>query len=553
MTARRRPHVLRRRSALAPRPRGGHLAGEEGIALISVIGFSAVIGLLVVALTSFTIGQVRLADRDADWISALSAAEAGVDDYLSRLNDDSNYWLYDAANPPPVANPAFDGFVPLPGPANDATFTYRVDSAATLASGGVNLSVTGDVDGQQRVVEVLLRRQGFLDYLYFTNFETVDPEAYATAADRTWAATNCNRHAWATPARDSRCSNIVFYGDPTFSDDIDGPLHSNDTLRVFGTPAFNGTTTSSDPNAPRWIDVGGAGVPTFAEGQIDFQELLDLPPNNRSLIRQTDPALGNTGCLFTGPTRIEFLASGRMRVQSPFTRSSNCPTSPDPTRAIEQALPANGVIYVQGIPTDPTDPNFTAGCPTGSHPFAAHFPAGDVTPYGCRDADVFVFGTYVGAITVSAQNDVEIVGDLLRGAGDDNVMGLIADNNVWVTHPVRCTAFSGSRCTRGTNLDVPDLGRPFTDPVIEAAILAVQHSFRVRNHNLGAPLGRLTVTGAIAQQYRGAVGTFSSRTSSIVSGFEKAYGYDARLRYLSPPFYLDPVRSRWQIVSWAER
>ena len=42
---------------------------------------------------------------------------------------------------------------------------------------------------------------------------------------------------------------------------------------------------------------------------------------------------------------------------------------------------------------------------------------------------------------------------------------------------------------------------------IDAAILAINHSFIVDNYDCGSPLGTLTVNGAIAQKYRGAVGT----------------------------------------------
>ena len=42
---------------------------------------------------------------------------------------------------------------------------------------------------------------------------------------------------------------------------------------------------------------------------------------------------------------------------------------------------------------------------------------------------------------------------------------------------------------------------------IDAAILSLQHSFIVDNYQCGAKLGKLTVNGAIAQQFRGPVGT----------------------------------------------
>jgi hypothetical protein len=54
----------------------------------------------------------------------------------------------------------------------------------------------------------------------------------------------------------------------------------------------------------------------------------------------------------------------------------------------------------------------------------------------------------------------------------------------------------------------------------------------------------------LAQRYRGPVGT--NLNGSIASGFSKDYNYDQRLRYLSPPNFLDPVASQWSVVLWAE-
>ena len=53
----------------------------------------------------------------------------------------------------------------------------------------------------------------------------------------------------------------------------------------------------------------------------------------------------------------------------------------------------------------------------------------------------------------------------------------------------------------------------------------------------------MTVTGAIGQKFRGPVGTFGSGNT----GYIKNYTYDDRLRYISPPHFLDPVESAWHI------
>jgi hypothetical protein len=77
---------------------------------------------------------------------------------------------------------------------------------------------------------------------------------------------------------------------------------------------------------------------------------------------------------------------------------------------------------------------------------------------------------------------------------------------------------------------------------IDAAILSLQHSFTVDNHDCGAKLGNLTVNGAIAQKYRGPVGTTGG------TGFIKDYNYDDRLRYRSPPYFLEPIAASWHVV-----
>ena len=56
-------------------------------------------------------------------------------------------------------------------------------------------------------------------------------------------------------------------------------------------------------------------------------------------------------------------------------------------------------------------------------------------------------------------------------------------------------------------------------------------------------LGTITLYGAVAQKYRGTVGTGGS------TGYLKAYTYDQRMKYQSPPFFLNPVDSAWQIVT----
>ena len=81
---------------------------------------------------------------------------------------------------------------------------------------------------------------------------------------------------------------------------------------------------------------------------------------------------------------------------------------------------------------------------------------------------------------------------------------------------------------------------------IEAAILALKDSFVVDNYQCGSALGTLTVFGAIAQKFRGPVGTFSG--TDLNSGYAKDYNYNDALRYRSPPYFLDPMQAAWRVI-----
>ena len=192
----------------------------------------------------------------------------------------------------------------------------------------------------------------------------------------------------------------------------------------------------------------------------------------------------------------------------------------------------------------------------------------DANQYGCRDGDVFVQGQLKGQLTIAAANNVIITGNVTYNGGTSgtSLLGLVANNFVQVRHPVQLqtTSYSPPQSSQpaacSSSWDRTDyvrnssnnyvqricsdnLSGAQSNPSINAAILAVNHSFTVPYWQRGAALNTLSVTGAIAQRFRGPVGTNSGGT--VVTGYAKNYVYDQRLRYLSPPKFLDPVASAW--------
>ncbi len=527
-------------------------ADEAGLAMIIVVMVVLLMTLIPLAIFSQAVEQLPLARHDQDHESALAAAEAGVDDYLNHLAQNSNYWTYNPGNPPPDGNLAFGSWIKLSGPStNGECFRYDVDTSTTASTGIVYLTSSGKrltnsalgctSAGVMRTVTLGLRRQGFLDYLWLTDYEITDPALTGASTSR------CKVHAWQYNSTTGRygpdlsaspdCS-IVYW---TSLASLNGPVHSNDGLYVCGSPSFLGNTDTyynspTSNNQPNALKFGGGGTvlnplncansPIYGvsqPAQPAAGALLPFPPANTSIRNQADSVLGGAGCLFTGPTTIKLNADGTMDVTSPATKSSNC--MPVTTG---MHLPSNGVIYVQNVPAG-ADPNHSA-C-SGNACFG----------------DVNVSGTLNGQLTIASMDDINITGNLTyhQYPGGNDVLGLVADNDVAVVHAANAT--------------VQD------DLTIDAAIMSLNHSFYVQNWSTGTNAActgahpctvpgvhSLIVNGVITQEFRGPVGTFSGSPPVLQSGYNKDYNYDSRLKYLSPPFFLSPTQSAWQRISYAE-
>jgi hypothetical protein len=552
--------------------------GEEGVALITVIMATLVIAVLASAIVAYAEGSRRVSRGDQDWNGALAAAEAGIDDYVFRLNQNANYWLYGPGTPPPDGNQAFTNWVSVAGGSTESEFRYSVDASTLGADGRIRITSTGQVRDRKRTVHATLRRRSFLDYLYFTDYETKDPASYTGSPfSASTAQTRCARYYYGgvgtqrdvngrvdfsgdSDSGGSYCTDINFIT----ADNINGPLHSNDAILVCGSPNFNGDTSTS------WTGSGGiryrtnssctGNTPDFANpGDPRLLAPLTMPPSN-SVIRN-ETAVGLGGCLYTGPTRIRLNSNGTMSVKSPFSKQTN--NSPCPTNGTG-ALPTNGVIYVQNVPSVASDPNFTSGCPYSvngrAHPLG--FPiTSDLNTYSCRNGDVFLEGTLDGQLTIAAENNIDLTWHTTYedGVSGDDLLGLIANNYIEIYHPISCSNSNDSSCDLQAKLPSGALfsgesnkTNQFEDATVNAAMLSVNHSFWVQQYNVGSDsnLDGLHVVGAISQRYRGPVGTNSG--GSVVTGYAKDYVYDQRLQYLSPPKFLDPVSSAWGIATWAE-
>lgn len=537
---------------------------EDGIALISVIGATFAVSLLIAAAVNYAARALPQTLDHEDWNAALAAAEAGVDDLLYRLNQNPNYWSL----LPDEGNVALNGWRPLSGGDSAASYTYSINADEVGRTGAVDVISTGRVGDQTRTVEVRLRRRGFLDAIYFTDYESSDPFAIvSSSAQRTHLDSYCARYhpfrdksaARNSPVGSGGCGDIRFAP----GDVLEGPTISNDALlirpgatsigqgpRFLGTveTGWDGRNAAGQHTGRLWLrDNNSSGEPFFQDG-IVTQDRLAVPTTSATMKQQAM----QTGCLYQGPTYIRFRATGqpRMTVVSPRTTNANpgCVGTDLPLKDGE-------VLYVDN----------STGSPS-SHPLGMPR-ANDVTAYSRTAGDAFVHGTLDGQVTVAAANDVVIVHDLLyadRGPSSDDLLGLIADNRVSIYHPVSSSGSNGTNLpSYGSALPpfnrAPGSGAPAGDGVVwtnarvDGALLALNRSFWVQNYGNGAPLGTLSVHGAIAQRWRGPVATaHPTIPNAHGSGYLKDYVYDDRLTFLTPPYFLEPERSPWERRRWVE-
>ena len=580
---------------------------DDGIAIVMVIGVSMVLMILVTVALGVSLSGMTKSKTDENWNGAITAAYAGIEDYKSKIANDNSYYRYgnpaapfsagSTLSPPPQPNPAFGtgvagtwATVPSDRVGEEtASYRYEVDSQNYLNSGVLKVRATGRVGNVTRSIVANLKQKGFIDFLYYTDYEINDPDLL-TGLTATQKA-NCIKYAYAGRPT-SNCGAIAFGK----FDVINGPMHTNDTFRACGS-TFNGAVTTSYRPASGDAYVRGnassAGCPTgdiekFPKGRPVSVGTLDLPPTNQKMfdeVRTDIPSeVPRPGCLYSGPTKIVFNANGTMTVRSPWTkvtRVSNaagtagtvpteCGTPGTATGQLGSAggatitVPARNLIFVQDVkfvtsnvvalqpqwktntfPKKTATTDYTAtDCNNGNflgYPLSNEtVPAGISTSYNCKKGDVFVEGTVNGEVSINADNYIYVTNDLRYStAAADSVLGLIAQNQIWVWNPIKTVNGVQSRIYGG-------------DRYIDAAMLSVLKTFNAQNHGVDVGRGTLHVKGAIAQKYRGPVATGNSTTGALASGFSKDYNYDERFRYIAPPKFLSPVSTTYGITTVVE-
>lgn len=341
-----------------------------------------------------------------------------------------------------------------------------------------------------------LHRRDFLDYLYFTEHDRL-PSALVSAKCSSLGAA---------------CEYPVYQT----QDHVSGAIRTDSAhVWVCGTPSFEG------------------GV--FATGTPVLEQAWQLPGLSSSAVSQLKTACGTSTP--TGGT-----TAGSLQL----------PASDQHLQAIAQragsayALDSSSCVELNGRQIDVwtdtgSQPTTTQDCTQLGTPTELPFPATGVL---WVSGNAYVWGVDGGGLTIAASGDIRVLDNLTLAcapavpasaqalqaacATSDDLLGLVANQAVVVQW------HSGTAAQQ-----------------LDAAVLSLQGETRISSAaNLSADACPTTQAGqaptcptlwflgAMASEYRGVFGGYSSLNGQLLAGFAKQFVYDPRLRHQQPPWML---------------
>jgi hypothetical protein len=414
-----------------------------------VMVFAVIMLISVMAIMEIGAQDAALAMRDIRASQAFYSAEAGAERGQAWLKGQTSF----PTNPITPFSDSPETFagslyhINITPDASGPRTIYTVTSYATVVDSSRNRS---------RAIEVDITPTAFTDYLYYTNRD-VGP------------------------------------GSPGYfrtGDTIDGPVHVNDELAIWGDPVFTSRVEST--HGTIYYENGGcptsiASISNSPYDIPDFQEGCELGVEAIPWLSQSSiTTLKNMAGLTLSSRKIEF---GRDAGSGPMLGWLSHSKLNQTSWTDVELSSFNGIIYVNG---------------------------------SCE-----VYGVVDGQVTIVSNGHIDITDDLLVANSDadgprpgcDDMIGLVA----------------------GSKVDVQDTTPNGSDCVIHAHIMAINNQgCLVEHYGQGAPRGVLTVVGGLAQDKWGPTGTGyydEQGEFHLLTGYERDFHYDWRLRTMLPPGY----------------
>ncbi len=507
--------------------------GRRGSTLLLVIASTLIIATLTVTMLSLTSTNLRGNKRLQARATALTIAESGAELGVLWLRDQptpptSDHNLTSVLAAPPEGSTWNISLTNDPNNANQFLKTYEI-------------TCTAAVSGHSRRVRVVVRQSTFGKYAYFTDRETSSASGGAI-----WWNSN---------------------------DEIDGPVHSNNTGGTNFNINYSGWN-SNNPRRPIFRDiVTGCGntinyQPSRPKSESDFQKVflngskgyllnvnrVNLPPSTEDQKRaawgdfsgypsttgvyiRSDAGGGNGGIYIHGNAGIT------MSVDAGGNQIMTVVQGTD-TTVIKFDMAAGTTSVLSGS-VGPGSPTSAASMSNG-----VIYCSGNITSLRGTIADNWVANgeiqrrsAWTIATDTNAGKDITITGDLVYATRPDKSQPLDAP----------CNLAAGTLGIVAQDIKIADDGTPYyrhynreLNCVMLAGSSTVDGSISVQNYDRGTT-GTLKVIGGLIQSTRGPVGTINS-SGNIATGYAKDYHYDRRLASAPPPHY--PTTGSYDRISW---
>lgn len=403
-------------------------AREDGLTLIVAITVMFIASLLLTAAFVSAGGDITLTSQNTNQKKAYYAAMAGISAYKYDLQTNPNYWLTCPSIPETTSGKTE---VAVPGASEEKYKVRTVPSSkwekeghsacesgkqssiietSGSASGTFRIESTGIYGtGANRVTRSLVAtfsHPGYLNYVYLSNFEEADPEV------RGKEEKPCEVYHEEREKEGLESSNACISFPWISADKIEGPFHTNDKADISGSPVFG----RPGHNDAIEMDRGYyGGTPKFEGNGYTTKGATLLPPE-----APATELLSEAGDKYTGRTIIT-LEGNKMKVTSKGKTEENVP------------FPSNGVIAVT---------ESSSGCSYKYRALETMYNTEATEGTGC--GNVYIKGKYTESLTVIAQNDVIIVGNLTTEGGESGgepkgnaALGLIAIGHARLYHPIK--------------------------------------------------------------------------------------------------------------------
>jgi hypothetical protein len=271
-------------------------------------------------------------------------------------------------------------------------------------------------------------------------------------------------------------------------DTVNGPFHTQDYLNVNGHPVFN--PGSNFVGTYLGINKYNTNSSPIINGTLRVGDNLNIPSTGVTTLESNATSGGHT---FTGHDTVylTFVADSiryRYTYNSTWTSAKTSVFAPNGTIVAD-----NAILRIKGTLT------------------------GKLT--------VGASGSSSGSVYID--DDVVYTTDPRTNASSTDLLGIVAQNNVYITDNTNNTSSIH----------------------IDAAIYAQSGGFGAQNYSTRANSGYIYLLGGITQNGRLAVGTLNS-SGNLTNGFSKSYTYDNRLLVNVPPNF--PSTGSYEVISWFE-